>query len=115
MSIKRLTSKNAPLDPRALVAQLISELKAVLGPFGAPLKHPSSGKWAFSVVGCKIGKHKEVVKLLGNIDFVTVDRPVAFCAGGMLIEPTGEKTFVNYNAAVGVLTIGTTVQKDIEL
>lgn len=113
MPIKPLKVTSAiPLGKDQFLEETIAGLKSLLGPFTKDAQIHNGTKYGASVVGCKPQKAKALIKLLESLDFTTVDRPIAFIAGGMRLEDTGEKTFVNYNSMLGVLIVGTTIQKN---
>ena len=116
MPIKSLKVTSAPpLDKNQFLEETIAGLKSLLGPFTKDAQIHNGTKYGASVVGCKTSKARELIKLLESLDFTTVDRPVAFIAGGMRMEDTGEKTFVNYNSMLGVLIVGTNIHKNAPL
>ena len=123
MSISNVTLRKRPVvlaaspesDSTKFLVETLEGIRAILGPLSANMLKTQNPKYGSSVVSCKVGKARELIKFLDQQDFTTVDRPIAFVAGGTRLESTGEKTFVNYNAAMGVLLIGTTIQKNSPL
>lgn len=96
--------------------QFLGELGVALtnavGPFTGTLTHKAANRnIGSSVYACKPGKSAAIMSALKELDFTTIARPVSYVYGGTRVEASGEKTFVNYNSAVGVLIVGTDITK----
>lgn len=115
VSLKTVKASSGSGSPESFLEETLTGLDSLLGPFTSAKNTPKSTKYGSAVVFCKAGKARELIKFLEQQDFTTVDRPVAFISGGMRLESSGEKTFINYNAALGVLLIGTTITKNLSL
>lgn len=105
-----------PIAPYNESTQFLDELGAALknavGPFTGTLTHKSENKSiGSSVYACKPGKSKALMSALKGLDFTTIERPISYVYGGTRVEASGEKTFVNYNSAVGVIIVGTDITK----
>lgn len=103
-------------DSMQFLQDLGAALNAELGPFKKPLSHVTlNPKIGTAVYACKPGKAKQLLGALKQLDFTTIERPIAYVYGGTRVEASGEKTFVNYNSAVGILIVGTDITKDSPL
>jgi hypothetical protein len=106
-----IPSYSKPDEEIRFLDELGIKLASLLGPFKTSNLSGPQGRIGSSVVRCKIGKGKELVKLLASEDFTTMERPALYVYGGVRMEVSGEKTFVTYSSALGILLLGTTITK----